>query len=195
MEQYFDYICNIVALRFVEMKKITFLLIIIFFAACKKNDPESEEEELITTIELSFTANGSTQKFTWKDTDGTGGANPVIDKISLAANQIYSLTVRFLNESISPIEDITTEIQGESDEHLIVITPSPTPLLTYTYEDKDVNNLPVGLVGEIKTNGAGTGKLKVQLRHQPPVNGKNVKDGTTTPGSDDVNVDFDVEIL
>ena len=50
--------------------------------------------------------------------DGTGGSSPVIDAISLEANKKYDVSVRFLNESVSPVEDITTEVAEESDEQL-----------------------------------------------------------------------------
>ncbi len=167
------------------------LLALVALSSCKKeNDPEPDENELITTVQLTLTANGSSKVYTWKDVDGEGGQAPVIDSIVLAKNQAYTYSVRFLDESKSPVEDVTEEIRKESDEHLVVMTPSPTGSLTVTTTDKDRNNRPIGLVGEIKTSATAVkGKLKVQLRHQP-----GVKDGSPIPGDDDANVDFDVEI-
>lgn len=167
----------------------------IFISSCKKDSVEAEEEnELITTVKLNFSAGGSTQTFKYSDPDGDGGKMPTIDAISLKPNTTYTLTVEILDESKTPIGNITDEVKTESDEHLFVYTPSPSSLLTYTYGDKDANNFGIGLTGTAKTNAAGTGKLKVQLRHQPPVNGKASKDGTPTPGSDDVNIDFNVTV-
>ncbi|WP_337042761.1 hypothetical protein [Emticicia sp. 17c] len=164
--------------------------------ACKKESVDVEEEnEIITTVKLNFTAGGTTQSFVFNDPDGDGGNAPLkFDNISLKANTTYTLTVELMDESKNPAQDITKEVQTESDEHLFVFTPSPSNLLTYTYGDKDARNLPIGLTGTVKTGAAGSGKLKVQLRHQPPINGKDVKDGTPTPGSDDVNLDFNLSV-
>jgi hypothetical protein len=172
------------------------LALLFSMVACKDTSVDVEEEnEIITTVKLNFTAGGTTQTFVFTDPDGDGGNAPTkFDNISLKPNTSYTLTVQLLNESTTPAEDITNEVKTESQEHLFVFTPSPASLLTYTYGDKDVRNFPIGLTGTAQTGAAGTGKLKVQLRHQPPVNGKDVKDGTPTPGSDDVSLDFNLSI-
>jgi hypothetical protein len=193
---------NILKIQNKKMKKNLFSLtkllslsILIFISSCKKDsdlDPE-EENEIITTIKLNFTAGGSTKTFTYSDTDGDGGNAPTkFETITLAPNTSYSLTIELLDESKTPVSNITEEVSEESDEHLFIFTPSPSNLLTYTYGDKDGRNFGVGLSGTAKTGNAGIGKLKVQLRHQPPIGGKPVKDGTSTPGSDDVNLDFNL---
>lgn len=161
---------------------------------CKKDEVEEEENELITTIKLKFTQGTTTQTFSWKDIDGDGGMAPTKEIISLKPNTTYTVDIQFLDESKTPASDITTEVKAEQDEHFIIYTPSPASLLTYTYGDKDSRNFPVGLTGSLKTNTAGTGMLKIQLRHQPPVGNTPTKNGTSTVGSDDVNVDFNVEI-
>ncbi|RYU96848.1 hypothetical protein [Emticicia agri] len=174
-----------------------FALALLFsMAACKDTSVDIEEEnEIITTVKLNFTSAGNTQTFVFNDPDGEGGNTPTkFDNITLKPNTSYTLTVELLDESKTPAENITNEVATESDEHLFVFTPSPTSLLTYTYTDKDARNFPIGLAGTVQTGAAGTGKLKVQLRHQPPVNGKEVKDGTSAPGSDDVNLDFNLTI-
>jgi hypothetical protein len=69
-------------------------------------------------------------------------------------------------------------------------------MMTVTITDKDDNNLPIGLEAEVVTGSSAVsnGKLKVQLRHQPPINNQPTKNGSPTPGSDDINVDFNVMI-
>jgi hypothetical protein len=170
----------------------------IFFQCNKGADVTPDDEnELITTVQLSFTESGTTvpRTFTYRDIDGDGGNPPsVFDKIVLKPNTTYNLAVSVLDESKNPAEKITEEILEQADEHLFVFTASPSSLLTYTYGDKDARNLPIGLSGTARTGNAGSGKLKVQLRHQPPVGGKIVKDGTPGPGSDDVNLDFDLTV-
>lgn len=171
----------------------------VLFVQCDKaKDVEPDDEnELITTVQLNFMESGSTaaQTFTFRDIDGDGGNPPsVFEKITLKPNTTYTLTVDLKDESKTPAEDITKEVKEEADEHLFVFTPSPASLLTYTYGDQDSRNFPIGLTGTAKTGAAGTGKLKVVLRHQPPMNGNAVKNGTPGPGSDDVNLDFDLEV-
>ena len=63
-----------------------------------------------------------------------------------------------------------------------------------TTTDKDTRGLPVGLTVSVKTSAAGTGKLQVVLYHQPPVNGKIVKNGTFKIGSIDFDGTYDVEV-
>ena len=167
----------------------------LFTVSCKDEEVVVEEEnELITTVKLNFTSGGTTQSFKYSDPDGDGGKAPTIDAITLKPNTTYTLTVEVLDESKMPVSNITEEVKEESDEHLFVYTPTPSNLLTYTYGDKDAKNFGIGITGSAKTNAAGTGKLKVQLRHQPPIIGKATKDGTATPGSDDINIDFNVTV-
>ncbi|MFN3488186.1 MAG: hypothetical protein ACK4YV_03595 [Emticicia sp.] len=167
----------------------------LFTVSCKDEEIAAEEEnELITTVKLNFTSGGTTQSFKYSDPDGDGGKVPTVDAISLKPNTTYTLMIEVLDESKMPAGNITDEVKTESNEHLFVYTPTPSSLLTYTYGDKDANNLGIGITGSAKTNAAGTGKLKVQLRHQPPINGKATKDGTPTPGSDDINIDFNITV-
>ncbi len=181
------------------MKKLTKVLftmaVLMQVWACKEKTVEpGEENELITTVKLELTEGSNTQTFKYVDMDGDGGKAPQIDAIQLKANTTYSVKVSFLNEAQSPVEDITQEIADEADEHLIIFTSSPLSLVSYSYKDVDSNNLPIGLKGELKTNAAGQGKLKLQLRHQPPIGTKPSKNGSPEPGSDDVNIDFDLAV-
>jgi hypothetical protein len=174
---------------------VTLSASMVLLAGCndKADEPEpADENELITTVNLKFTESGTTtaQTFSYRDTDGDGGQAPTkFDKIVLNANKTYDLAVELLDESKTPTDDVSKEVSEKSSEHLFVYTLTPNTLATYTYGDRDAKNLPIGLKGTLKTNAAGTGKLKVQLRHQP-----NAKDGTAAPGSDDVNVDFDLTV-
>lgn len=163
---------------------------------CKGSDPEPEENEFISTVQLTFTpANGgSPVTASWKDLDGEGGMAPIITPLNLVANTTYTVGIKFLNETISPVDDITKEIIEEADEHLVVFTPAPANLLQFTVTDRDARNLPIGLASRAVASGAGTGNLQVVLRHQPPVNGQPTKNGTATPGSTDADVTFAVTI-
>ena len=58
--------------------------------------------------------------------------------------------------------------------------------------DHDTNpkQYEVGLVDLFTTTGISSGKLDITLHHQP-----NVKDGTCTPGSTDMDATFNVNII
>ncbi|MBO0934683.1 hypothetical protein [Fibrella aquatilis] len=171
--------------------------LLFLFNGCKKGtDPlPADENELITTVTLRFTPVGTTNTQTATYQNKSGGATPTkFDAITLTANTSYSLTVDLLDESKTPTVSVTNEISTQKEEHLFLYAADPTALLTYTYGDKDSRNLPVGLIGTARTGVAGTGKLNVRLRHQPPVNGTIVKDGTAAPGSDDVNLSFTLTV-
>ena len=169
----------------------TFLLL--FVLSCKKIELTSpEDNEQITTIKLKFTEQGTSLEnvFVVIDPDGDG-PKPIskLDKIVLNPNKNYDFSIEILDETKNPVESISDVIEIEKEEHLFIYTSNPASLLVFKITDKDDKNLPVGLKATVKTGSAGTGTLKVQLRHQP-----GVKDGTPIPGSDDINQDFQVEI-
>ncbi|WP_229208822.1 hypothetical protein [Dyadobacter luticola] len=179
-------------------RNLVWLLLIgtaLSFTNCKDSGDAVEpddENELITSVTLKFTEQGTstTTSFSYKDADGDGGnAATQFDTIALKPNKTYTMTVELLDESKTPTDDITKEIKEKADEHLFIFTPSPATLLTYTYGDKDKNNYPIGLTGKAVTGATGIGKLTVQLRHQP-----GAKNGTPEPGSDDVNLNFNLKV-
>ena len=183
---------------FTRLSGLLALGTLLLIGGCKKGtDPlPADENELITTVTLRFTQGSNTQSFTYQDKDGAGGTDPTkFDAITLTANQSYTMTVEVLDESKTPAVNTTNDIRAEQDEHLFVYTPSPASLLTYTYGDKDSRNFDIGLTGTARTGAAGTGTLNVRLRHQPPVNGVAVKNGTVNSGgSDDVNLNFPLTV-
>ncbi|WP_304064125.1 hypothetical protein [Pedobacter glucosidilyticus] len=181
-----------------KFKFLAFAVLLIgSISACKKDEPlpDVNEDELITTVTLRFTnaANPSdVVTVTARDLDGDGGNAPVIGSIQLRPNATYNWEVtQILNETESPAEDIKEEIEEEDDEHLLVYTATPANLIAINITDKDRNNLPVGLAGTATTTAAGTGSLRVTLRHQP--NG--LKNGTATPGSTDFEFTFPLTVV
>lgn len=178
-----------------KLASMLLLTVAMSFTQCKDSGDDvkiDDENELITSVTLKFTEEGTTNalSFSYKDADGEGGNAPTrFDTIALKPNKTYTLAIELLDESKTPISNITNEVADESDEHLFVYTPTPATLLTYTYGDKDENNFVIGLTGKAVTTAAGTGKLRVQLRHQP-----DSKNGTPTPGSDDVNLEFNLKV-
>lgn len=171
-----------------------FGFIILLSVACKKEkEHEEHENELITTVELSFVKTGTseTSVFTWADVDGPGGQNPVIDDIVLEANAEYSFTVRFLDQSKNPEEDITEEIEEEGEHHRVYYIPHNISL-TFSELNKDDDGITLGLYGKVLTGSTGSGRLQLILRHYPN-GGKQESDSPSAPAAGtDADVQFNV---
>jgi hypothetical protein len=162
--------------------------------SCKNDDDNptpDDENELITTVRYTLTPAGGGTPLTveYKDLDGAGGNAPVIGNLTLAANTTYTGALTFLDESKNPADNITAEVNEESDEHLVVYVPAPANLVTITRTDRDRNNLEVGLATRLVTTTAANGTLKITLRHQP-----GTKTGQPEPGSTDAEVTFPVTV-
>jgi hypothetical protein len=171
------------------------MIVMAVMAGCKKDEPAPvEDNENLTTLKLKFTESGTTSTFTFKDLDGAGGNAPTIDKISLKPNKTYTMVVEMLDESKTPASIISDAIYDERDQHLFEYVATPATILMVTTTDKDTRGLPLGLTASVKTSAIGTGKLQIVLLHQPPVNGKIVKDGTFGIGSVDFDGTFDLEV-
>lgn len=167
--------------------------------SCDSDDPEPvHEEELITTLKVTFTGTGNTtgtEVATFQDLDGEGGDDPVITNPTLEANGTYNVTVEFLNETESPAEDITEEVEEEDDEHQVFFVATGAEF-TYAYNDEDGDGNPLGLDGTATTGTAGAGTLQVLLIHEPNKSGEGVADGdpTNAGGETDISVTFNLTI-
>ncbi|MCB0479376.1 MAG: type 1 periplasmic binding fold superfamily protein [Crocinitomicaceae bacterium] len=178
------------------MKKHLFFLgaiATIFFSSCKKaeNPDDQNEEETITTVRLNFTDQSNQNTFTveYSDPDGVGGNAPTIGTINLDSGKVYTVSIEFWNEAETPAENITTEIQTESDEHIVCYEAMNNLMVAFNITDQDANSLPIGLASEWTVTTYDDGEVKISLKHQP-----GVKDGTCTPGDTDVEVTFPVVV-
>ena len=153
--------------------------------------PEPDTEE-ITTVILTLEPEGKGQlvSASFKDLDGAGGTAPVKTQLVLKPNTTYTADLSLLNENENPPVEIHDEVQAEANDHQVFYTPSAASLMTVTVTDKDSQNRPLGLATTIVTGAAGTGKLKVVLKHQPGT--KSAAPGDATKGETDVEVEFDV---
>jgi hypothetical protein len=192
-------------------------------AACETSDHDHDhdENEIISLVELTFTptGGGAALVFEFSDPDGDGGVSGVSDRIDLAAGVEYTLAVRFVNSLAEPPEDITEEIEAEAEDHLVFVlgdvagpaSTAPSALLTHAYADLESDyganavgdDLPVGLVNTITATDAGTGELRLILRHLPELNGQPQKSGDLPgelaagrdlPGGVDVDISFDLVV-
>ena len=124
-----------------------FLFVALLSFSCEKDDPViPNEEELITTLnyQLMPESGGDTVVLSFKDIDGDGGNAPVIANGVLKANTTYAGTLTLLNESVSPADNITEEVEEEGDEHQFFFEASTGLNATISYDDVDVNGTPVG---------------------------------------------------
>ena len=184
--------------------------------ACGHDDGpiSGNETEVITTVVLSFTpdSGGAPVVAVFDDPDGDGGEPPTIDALDLGVGT-YALAVRFENGLEDPPEDITAEVSDESHEHQVFFTGSsvdgpasdnPGAPLSQTYDDQDVNGLPIGLANTMIAS-IGSGELVVTLRHLPPIGGASIKTAETSSdvrevgfsgigGSSDAQVSFVVTV-
>ncbi|MBA3547117.1 MAG: hypothetical protein H0T76_11585 [Nannocystis sp.] len=194
-------------------------------SACGGDDDRGhdheDENEVISRVELSFTPTGGGEPlvFAFTDPDGDGGVSGVADRVELAAGVEYELAVRFINSIADPPEDISGEIEAEAEDHFIFVTgdvsgpaSSTSPaLVKHAYADHESDygenavgdDLPVGLANKITGGVAGSGELRVILRHLPPLNDLPQKTaelpadlaaGRDLPGSVDADITFELVV-
>lgn len=189
------------------MKTKLFLLcaFIITLISCKKEDDPGDvnEEELITTLSYVLVADTTGGKpehnalFVFRDIDGDGANPPVIIKDTLLKNRKYVGAVVLLNESASPVENVTTEILEEKEDHQFFYQKTGiNASFNYIPLEVDGNGKPIGITTDVTTNGASSGNLTITLRHQPNKSGANVAAGdiTNAGGETDIEVTFPVVI-
>ncbi|MEZ4987407.1 MAG: type 1 periplasmic binding fold superfamily protein [Saprospiraceae bacterium] len=171
---------------------------VLYFSACEKDPEVPQEEELITTLTAVLTpvGGGTAVTLNFSDIDGDGGAAPVITGGTLAAGTTYTAAITLLNESESPAEDITEEIEMEDDEHQFFFAVSSGLNVAIAYADQDADGNPVGLASTWVAGTAGSGNVTITLRHEPNKNATGVKDGdiTNAGGETDIEVTFPVTI-
>ncbi len=182
--------------------KLSFLLaalLMISVWSCDNDDPEPvNEEEVITTVNVTFTslADNSTITASFRDLDGEGGNAPVITNPgAFTAGASYSVSIEILNETETPAEDVTEEIEEEDDEHQLFYIATGADL-TFTYGDQDGEGNPLGLEGTLAAGDASTGTLRVVLLHEPNKGAAGVSGGdpANAGGETDFDISFNVTI-
>ncbi|HOY14769.1 MAG TPA: type 1 periplasmic binding fold superfamily protein [Saprospiraceae bacterium] len=167
--------------------------------SCEKEVAVENEEELITTVTYTLRPMNisiPTVVCTYKDLDGDGGNAPTF-AISgpLLPNTTYEGTITLLNESESPVEDITLEVEEESADHQFFYATSSA--ITITYNDADTNGNPIGLKTTVKTGAAASNQsIKVTLRHEPNKSASGVKEGNiaNAGGETDIEVTYNLNV-
>lgn len=187
------------------MKKSIFLIplliLAIVFTGCSDDDPPAptNEEEVITTMTIRLTPSGGGTEITLKtqDLDGEGGNEPVVTVSgNLTAGTTYDGIIELLNETETPAENITEEVQEEADEHQFFYTIGTGLDVTTTYEDEDGDGNPIGVEFTLTANTASSGDLTFTLRHEPSKSASGVAGGdiTNAGGETDIEETFSISV-
>ncbi|WP_299836643.1 type 1 periplasmic binding fold superfamily protein [uncultured Tenacibaculum sp.] len=186
------------------MKSIKLLALLfisaLVFTGCSDDDTPDEvvEEEVITTMTITLSATGQTDVvLRSQDLDGDGPNAPVLTVSGpFAANTTYTGSIVLLNETESPAENITEEIEEEDEEHQFFYTATGVNA-TFAYAGpNDENGNPVGLNFTLTTGAASTGSLGFTLRHEPMKTATGVSTGdiTNAGGETDIETTFNVTV-
>jgi hypothetical protein len=175
--------------------KYALLASTLIFASCSDDDDTPEpvnEEEVITTLTVTLDSGSDTVVMQYQDLDGDGpDAATVTVSGSLSANTTYDGSIILLNETESPAENITEEIEEEDLDHQFFYTVGSGLDVAAEYGDADSEGNPLGLSFILNTGMASSGGLTFTLRHEPnkPNTGLENAGGET-----DIEVTFDVTV-
>lgn len=168
-----------------------------FFTSCDDEVVIPNEEELITTLIYTLTPTDSNDVVTlsFTDLDGDGGDDPTIVNGTLRANTEYEGEIMLLNETETPVEDITVEVIEEAEEHQFFYELDAGGIVI-DYDDTDANLQPIGIKTTLNTRLAGVENLKITLIHEPDKSAENVSTGdiTNAGGEADIEVSFKITV-
>lgn len=186
----------------VKMKRCFLLLgmATTLFVSCSDDDSPDpvNEEEVITTMTITLIPKeGMIDRpivLQSRDLDGDGPNPPVVTVSGdLMANTTYDGSIVLLNETETPAEDITEEVEEESEEHQFFFTVGGSLSASTSYANFDGDGNPLGTEFFLEAGDASTGTLAFTLRHEP----KKPNDGTLSDagGETDIAQTFNLVIL
>jgi hypothetical protein len=182
-------------------KLVSITLFTLLFVACSSDDdaaPEPvNEEEVITTMIVTLDGPDQSVTLEYQDLDGDGPDSATINvSEALIAGATYAGSIRLLNETEDPAENVTEEIEEEDDEHQFFYAPSSDLNVEVEYGNFDGNGNPLGTMFMLTTGEASSGALTFTLIHEPDKSGDGVSEGdiTNAGGSTDIEVTFELEV-
>jgi len=155
------------------------------------------ETEVISRVTLTLTpsAGGAALSSFIDDSDGNGPTAPSaqVGALALAKGVTYTGTVKFENRLVTPAEDITTEVQAESNEHRVFYTVTNTGV-TVSTTDVDGQNRPLGVRFRkvVTSTASGAGTMRVVLCHYDSA--PKVAAATSCTGETDIDLTFNFSI-
>jgi len=175
--------------------KYALLASTLIFASCSDDDDTPEpvnEEEVITTLTVTLDSGSDTVVMQYQDLDGDGpDAATVTVSGSLSANTTYDGSIILLNETESPAENVTEEIEEEDLDHQFFYTVGSGLDVAAEYGDADSEGNPLGLSFILNTGVASSGGLTFTLRHEPNKHNTGLENAG---GETDIEVTFDVTV-
>ncbi len=159
------------------------------FISCSDDDENPapvNEEEVITTMTVTLTPQGGGTSITLQsqDLDGDGPDAPVVTVSgNLEDFTTYDGSIVLLNETETPAENVTEEVEEEADEHQFFFSTTGS-IGDVTYNDIDSNGNPVGIVFILTTQQPGAASITVTLRHEP----LKPNDGTLTGAGGETDI-------
>ena len=182
------------------MKTIQFLSLFalsgLVLTSCSDDDPEPvNEEEVITTMTINLVpqGGGTAVQLQSRDLDGDGPEPPVITVSgNFSARTVYNGSIVLLNETETPPENITVEVEEEADEHQFFYTIGASLSAQTEYSNVDGNGNPLGTQFTFSAGDESTGQITFTLRHDL----KKPNDGALADagGETDIAQTFDVAI-
>jgi len=172
------------------------LVAAVTLAACgDSSTAPGGEQELITRVTITLTpVSGAPIVSFIDDADGNGPQAPSAQSgaIALARGTTYTGTVRFENRLENPPENITDEVQEESNEHRVYFTSTGAGI-TVTTLDTDRAGRPLGLQYRVVAGStAGAGAMRLVLCHYD--DSPKVATSTACQGDTDIDVVFNYTI-
>ncbi|MAV42593.1 MAG: type 1 periplasmic binding fold superfamily protein [Flavobacteriaceae bacterium] len=175
--------------------KYALLASTLIFASCSDDDNTPDpvnEEEVITTLTVTLDSGSDTVVMQYQDLDGDGpDAATVTVSGSLNANTVYDGSIVLLNETESPAENVTEEIEEEDDEHQFFYTVGSGLDVATDYANFDGDGNPLGTLFVLNVGSASSGGLTFTLRHEPNKPNTGLENAG---GSTDIEVTFDVTV-
>ena len=176
--------------------KYALLASTLIFASCSDDDDNTpdpvNEEEVITTLTVTLDSGSDTVVMQYQDLDGDGpDAATVTVSGSLNANTTYDGSIVLLNETESPAENVTEEIEEEDDEHQFFYTVGSGLDVATDYANFDGDGNPLGTLFVLNVGSASSGGLTFTLRHEPNKPNTGLENAG---GSTDIEVTFDVTV-
>jgi hypothetical protein len=179
-----------------NIKFLTLALIVstLFIGCSKDDDPQPvNEEEVITTLTVTLkpAGGGAEVILQSRDLDGDGPNEPDITTGNLAAGITYNGKIVLLNETEDPAEDITEEVEAESDEHQFFHTSAGGLDVTINNENLDSNDNKLGTEFSLVAGAVSSGTLTFTLRHEPTKPNTGLEDAG---GETDITATFNVAV-
>jgi hypothetical protein len=156
-------------------------------------DDHDHDHDVISRVEFDMVPAGTsdTATYVWDDADGPGGANPNrIDTIFLDSAATYLGSLRLINGTLTPFEDLTADVRSDMDEHQFFFTVSDS-LVRVSIQDLDERGLPVGLATSVVPVRRGTGTILIELSH---FDDPSQKTGTNRSDETDLSISFPIVV-